>query len=142
MKRKVLLLAAVLSVGLATGCVERRYVITSDPPGAIVYRNGEIIGATPVDDHFIYYGKYHFTLVKDGYEPLQVDQPIPAPWYEYPLVDFFSENIYPGKVEDVRTFHYQLVPLQAVQTDQLLQQAQQLRERGRTLPQSETLPQR
>ena len=37
-----------------------------------------------MDDHFVYYGNYHFTLIKDGYETLQVDQDIPAPFYEYP----------------------------------------------------------
>src|SRR5581483_5232398 len=62
--RCVWLCVAALCAGALTGCVERRYVITSDPPGAIVYCNGRQIGATPVDDHFIYYGKYDFTLVK------------------------------------------------------------------------------
>src|SRR5438045_3581884 len=66
---------------LVSGCVERRYVVTSDPPGALVYKNGQPIGTTPVDDTFVYYGKYHFTLVKDGYETLQVDENFSAPWY-------------------------------------------------------------
>ena len=84
MKRTWGLGAAVIVAACSTGCVEQRYVIYSDPPGAMVYRNGDPIGYTPVDDTFVYYGKYHFTLVKDGYETLQVDQDIPAPWYEFP----------------------------------------------------------
>src|SRR5947209_14074171 len=77
-----------LTLGLLTGCVERRYVITSDPPGAVVLRNGQPIGATPVDDYFVYYGKYNFTLIKEGYETLPVVQNIPTPWYESFGVDF------------------------------------------------------
>src|SRR5262245_3283745 len=100
---------ALLSSGVA-GCVERRYVIESDPPGALVLVNGTPLGATPVDGHFVYYGNYTFTLIKDGYETLHVDQRIRAPWFEYPGADFVSENVYPGKLEDVRRFRYALQP--------------------------------
>ena len=51
-----------------TGCVDRRFVVTTDPPGALVLRNNAPIGFAPADDHFTYYGNYHFTLIKDGYE--------------------------------------------------------------------------
>ena len=126
-----LLIAAALTAG---GCVERRFVIESDPPGALVYVNGQPLGSTPVDGHFIYYGNYEFTLVKDGYETLHVDQRIRAPWYQYPLVDFVSENVYPGKLEDVRRFRYAMQPATQVNTQQLMQQAEALRNRGRSLP--------
>lgn len=120
-------------LGLGTGCVERRYVITSDPPGAIVYRNGQYLGATPVDDHFTYYGKYHFMIVKPGFETLQVDQEIPTPWYQWVPIDFVSENLVPWKVTDRREFHYQLQPRKVVNTNELLNQAQNLRNRGWSL---------
>src|SRR5213082_203874 len=94
---------ALAALGLG-GCVERRYVIESDPPGALVLVNGQPLGTTPVDGHFVYYGNYAFTLIKDGYETLHVDQRINSPWYQYPPLDFASENIYPGKLEDVRQF--------------------------------------
>src|SRR5438046_2918895 len=106
-----------------SGCVERRYVITSDPPGAIVIRNGQPLGATPVDDHFIYYGKYDFALVKEGYETLHVEQVIPTPWYEYFPLDFISENLVPYPILDRREFHYQLMPRKVVNSDKLLQDA-------------------
>jgi hypothetical protein len=113
-----------------TGCVDRRYVIESNPPGAVVYRNGQQIGATPVDDHFIYYGDYEFVLVKEGYETLKVKQHIPAPWYEWFPIDFFSENIWPHRTIDVRRFRYDMQPLPAVRTDVLIDEAQKLRNRG------------
>src|SRR5262245_19788812 len=83
--RKIVALCALIVAG-QFGCVERRFVIESDPPGAVVFVNGQPLGSTPVDGHFIYYGNYDFSLVEDGYETLHVDQRIRAPWYQYPLV--------------------------------------------------------
>jgi hypothetical protein len=123
--------ALLVCASQATGCVERRYVINSQPQGALVYRStGEYIGATPVDDYFVYYGKHEFILVKEGFEPLRVVQDIPAPWYEFPGIDFISENLNPFKVRDVRTFCYALQPAQAVRPDDLFNKASQLRVRG------------
>ena len=133
MTRRAVLLLAVLAGGGPSGCVERRYFIESDPPGALVLVNGQPLGVTPVDGAFLYNGNYNFTLVKDGYETLQVKQEIPAKFYEYVPIDFFSENVYPGKVEDVRRLRYSLTPLTLVPTPDLLQQADQLRNRGRAV---------
>ena len=133
MTRTACWMGVLLAVGLLTGCVERKYVITSDPPGAIVYRNGQYLGATPVDDHFVYFGKYHFTLVRDGYETLQVDEPIPTPWYEWPGLDFFSETAWPFTVKDEHRFHYQMQPMQLPRTDEVLEHAEQLRAKGKLL---------
>src|SRR5947209_701596 len=99
--RWTLLLALILVI-LPTGCVTRRYVITSDPPGALVYRDGQPIGATPVEAPFIYYGKYRFQLVKDGYQTLDVEPELCAPWYEWPGLDFISENINPYPLRDIQ----------------------------------------
>lgn len=127
-------LSVLALAGLAqTGCVERRFVIVTDPPGAVVERNGQLLGATPADDHFIYYGKYQFKIVKPGYETLQVVQNIPTPWYEIPGIDFFSENIWPFTIVDRREFHYQLLPLLQPQTNDLLREADNLRNRGKTI---------
>jgi hypothetical protein len=120
---------AICAAGLA-GCVERRYVITTDPPGAVVLRNGQPLGPTPVDDHFVYYGNYNYTIIKEGFETLQVEQRIPSPWYEYPPLDFISENLVPWPIIDVRRFHFKLEPRRIVNTDQLLKDAQNLRNRG------------
>ena len=125
-----------------TGCVERRFVVTTDPPGALVVRNNAPIGFAPADDHFTYYGNYHFTLVKDGFETQQVDQNIPAPWYEYPPFDFFAENLLPWHIIDVRRFYYQMQPRQLPKEDEIRAHAQELRDRGRivTPPPEESPP--
>ncbi|HZY84784.1 MAG TPA: PEGA domain-containing protein [Gemmataceae bacterium] len=122
-----------LAGGLSAGCVERRYTIYSDPPGAVVYRNGQQLGPTPVDDSFVYYGKYHFVLVKEGYETLVVEQNISTPWYEYPPLDFVSESLVGSKIRDVRTFTYTMQPLQAPRHDEVLQRGTTLRDRGKTI---------
>jgi hypothetical protein len=118
---------------LASGCVERRYVITTEPPGAKVLRNGQDLGTAPADDHFVYYGNYHFTLIKDGYEIQQIDQNIPTPWYEYPVLDFFSENIIPWKIRDVHRFHYTMQPVQNPNIKDVLDKAEKLQNHGRSL---------
>ena len=133
MRRIALAWAALAAAALPAGCVEQRYVVTSDPPGAAVYRNGVLLGAAPVDDHFVYYGKYHFVLVKEGYETLVVDQNISTPWYEYPPLDFVAESLVPCKFRDVRTFTYAMQPLQAPRHDEVLQRGTTLRDRGKAI---------
>ena len=130
----------------STGCVERRFVVTSDPPGALVYRNGVPLGPAPVDDFFVYYGDYDIMLVKDGYETLRAKVKINAPWYEYPPLDFVAENLFPYTIRDIREggqFHFQLQPLQAVRPDDVLKRANDLRGQGRQLgvqPEGEVPP--
>jgi hypothetical protein len=130
-------LLAALTAGLLTGCVERRMVITSDPPADLVLINNQPIGPAPADYSFVYYGTYKITLIKEGYQTLVFDQEVRTPWYERIPLDFVVENLWPRHIEDVRPFHYQLCPLEAVQIDPLLNQAEMLRGRGRALPQSE-----
>jgi hypothetical protein len=133
-------LGMAICAGLLTGCVERRYVINSEPQGATVLRDGEYIGVTPADDHFVYYGKRKFTIIKDGYETLQVEQNIPAPWYEYPPLDFISENLNPFPIEDRREFNFTLQPRKVGDTKELLNNAQNLRNRGLSLGGGSALP--
>ena len=133
-RRLAALLAAPLALVLLAGCVERRMVITTEPFGAVVYdENNQPIGATPADRPFTYYGKYRFTIVKDGYETMVVEQQVKSPWYEYFPLDFVSENLIPWTIRDVRRFHFRLCPAQVTPPEQVLQQATPLRERGKTI---------
>jgi hypothetical protein len=140
MKRTVRVVGVLLTAVAMTGCVERRFVIESTPPGAQVLRDGRPIGFTPCDDFFVYYGTYHFTLVKDGYETLNVFPEIKAPWYEYPPLDFIVENLLPFKIRDVRRLHFQMEPKQAVRTDEVLDRATGLREQGKTIGEPKAPP--
>ena len=112
---------------ILSGCVQRRLTIASNPPGAVVKVDDVEIGRTPVSTAFTYYGTRKIQLAKAGYETLTVLQPVPAPWYQWPGIDFVSEHFAPGKINDDRLFNYDLEPAQSVPTDQLLQRAQELR---------------
>ncbi len=138
MRRNAVIVA--IAVSLATGCVERRFVVNSEPPGALVLKNGKPIGYAPGDDHFVYYGNYHFTLIKPGYATLQVDQNIPSPWYEIPPLDLISEIFWPWHIEDVRQFTYQLQPVPGTTPQEILDRGQALRNRGQTVGTPPTTP--
>src|SRR6516164_6523474 len=86
------LLGACVALGLA-GCVERRFLIESDPPGAFVYKDGQFLGATPVDVSYLYYGKYEFMLVKDGFETLHANCTSTPVARDRTGVDVFCANL-------------------------------------------------
>jgi hypothetical protein len=133
MKRTAWLALALVVAGLQAGCVTRRVMITSDPPGAIVYRNGQPLGPTPVEESFVYYGRYQYRLVLDGYQPVDVEKNFDVPWYEYPGLDFIFENLVPFSFRDVQQLHVQMVALQPVRPDDVRAAAENLRQRGKTI---------
>jgi hypothetical protein len=128
-----------VALSLLVGCVERRFIIYSQTPdqaGAAVYDPlNNFIGFTPVDLPFTYYGKYRFRVVKDGYETLNYEYNAKAPWYEWPGLDFISENLWPFPVRDIRYVPVHLQPLQPLSPDALIQQGSILRERGHQIAQ-------
>jgi hypothetical protein len=118
----------------SAGCVERRFVITTEPFGATVYDPSNVnIGMAPADKSFVYYGNYRFTLVKDGYQTKVVEERIRAPWYAWPGFDFVSENLLPFTVRDIRRLHYKLDPVEPVSPDTVLKDGNQIRQRGQTI---------
>jgi PEGA domain len=127
----LLLLAA---VSVFSGCVERRYTVRTDPPGAIVIVNGEAIGPSPASKSFVYYGDREITLMLDGYETKTVMQPIKAPWWDNLLTEFFTENLVPVSLRDEREFKYQLTPAQSPPLADLRDRAEALRSEARVLP--------
>jgi hypothetical protein len=133
------LIAALVCLA-ATGCVERRLTIRTNPPGALLYVDDYEIGTTPVSTSVTYYGTRKIRLVKDGYETLTTMQWIPPPWYEYFPMDFVAENFVPGQICDQRTLDFQLKPQTIVPTDQLLARAEALRRGIQTVPGSRPPP--
>jgi hypothetical protein len=131
--KRIAWLTALLTISSTVGCVERRFTVYSEPPGALVYINDRYLGMTPQDGYLTYYGKQQFKLEKEGYETLTVVQDYPAPWYEFPGIDFVTENIWPFKVRDVRRFCYTMVPLQSIPPDDVRARAEELRARGQNI---------
>ena len=116
----------------STGCVERRYTIRSNPPGALVYVNGEEIGTTPVSRSFTYYGDRDITLIQDGFETQRVTQPVKAPWWDNLFTEFFSENLIPWTIRDERELNFDMLPVQNAPVGDLMGRAEQLRNEGKS----------
>ena len=127
-------LAALLAIAGLGGCVERRYTIRSEPPGALVIVNSEEKGITPVSSSYTFYGKRSVRVVKDGYQTLEIVQDFEAPWYDNSLTEFFTENFIPYTFRDERTFTYKLQPEEPTEPNKLLSNAESLRAEARTIP--------
>lgn len=146
----LLLVAACLAT---TGCVQRRLTVRSNPPGAMVYIDDYPIGPTPVSTAYVYYGTRKIRLEKPGFEILTVMHEFPPPVYNYPVVDFFSENVIPWEIRDERVVDYQLQPQVIEPTQRYLERADELRSATRAsssnvapssyapVPPAEALPQ-
>ena len=120
---------ALLAAGL-TGCVERRFLVESNPAGATVLVNGEFKGTTPVSVPFLYYGKYDITLVRDGYETKTYSAMIRRPWFEYFPLDFFAEVLYPTHIQDDRRLQFDLSAISQPRTEDVLNRANGIRQRA------------
>jgi hypothetical protein len=123
-----------------TGCVERRFIVESNPPAAAVYKDGQFMGATPVEIPFQYYGKHEFDLIKEGYETRKFQVQTRAPWFQWFPLDFFSENVWPGHIQDNRRLQFELEPQMQPRTEDVLNEARTLRERGQALPAPRSAP--
>ena len=125
------LVACFLDISQGEARVRRRLTITSNPPGAVVFVDDREIGVTPVSTSFTYYGTRKIQLVMEGFETLTVKRTFSRPWYQWPVVDFVAENMVGRELRDERIVDFRMVPQRIVPSDQLLQRAQQLRDRSR-----------
>jgi hypothetical protein len=133
--------SALLILMIATGCVERRFVIETNVPGAQVAVNNVPVGPGPADARWEYPGRYEFRAVAQGYQPARQIEHVKARWWDYPPFDFVLETLWPFHIEDVRRFRLDLVPATQVRSDELLDQANDLRNQASQLPPS-TVPDR
>ncbi len=125
------LLAAAVLVS-ATGCnsTHRRLTIDSQPPGALVLVDGERVGFTPASISYDYYATRRITLVKDGFETQSFLQPVAAPWWQRPPLNFVTDNLWPVQIEDRRIVRRKLLPKVLPPTEDVLIRADELRGRS------------
>jgi hypothetical protein len=128
----IVLFSAVMAA--ICGCVERRYTVRTDPPGAQVIVNGESLGPAPASHNYYYYGDREITLVLDGYETKTLIQPINAPWWDNYLTEFFSENLVPWVIRDEREFTFKLEPARSPTQEEVQGRAEALRSEAQVLP--------
>ncbi|WP_233216549.1 PEGA domain-containing protein [Blastopirellula marina] len=120
-------LALLVTVLITSGCVRRRFTVRTNPPGAVLYVDNQEIGVTPVATGYTYYGTREIRLEKDGYEPVVQLHQFKTPWYEYPGLDFISENIVPWEIRDQRDLEFEMVPRRIIPPEELRARAEQLR---------------
>jgi len=109
-----------------TGCTSRTLVIRSTPPGASVTMDGKLLGETPLETPFTWYGTRDFLLIKRGpsLDEFAVDPTIDRHAYrlhqlvelkrpisQTPGVDLFSDLLFPGDIEDRRELDFVLEPV-------------------------------
>ncbi len=113
------------------GCVERTITIRSNPPGALVTVNDVEQGRTPVTFPFTWYGKYRVLLEHPQYENLDTTKGISAPIYQWFGIDFVCEVLLPFKFHDHRDWSFTLNSRQPVDTEQLIDRAQDFRQQAK-----------
>ncbi len=126
--------ALALAALLFSCAAERSLRVTSDPPGADVWLDGELVGTTPVDVEFFHYGRRHivYRLADHGTATLRLD--IEPPWYARFPADIFTEVLLPIGWEDRHSVHAVLLPGEEMMTiptlRSVLDRAEALRRAG------------
>lgn len=132
--RKFLLALTLLFLLFLNGCVERLITVKTEPSGAILWLNGEEVGATPVTVPFTWYGAYDVVIRKDGYETLKTAQDAHAPFYQWPGIDFVSECLLPFTITDHHQWEFELTTHAPVESQELIDRAKSLRDETLATP--------
>ncbi len=127
-RRLRLLTLLLLSVMPLAGCVRRRMTVRSNPVGARGYVDDRQIGITPFSTEFTYYGTRKIHMERDGMKSVTVERTFHAPWYQWPVIDFFAETLWPWEVRDEREVVVQMEPQAAADPQQLLGRASAMRD--------------
>lgn len=117
-----------LSIGImAPGCVRRRLTVRTNPPGASVYVDKQMIGTSPASTYVTYYGTREIEVVADGYRTERILRTFTPPWYQIPPLDFISESLWPREVRDERVVDITMIPSQREAPEIVLARAEGLR---------------
>lgn len=119
-------LVIAVSALMLAGCVKRTVLVTSTPPGALVYLNDREVGRTPVEVEFTYYGRYDVRLVADGFEPIQTYADANPPLWDMAGPDLLAE-VAPLDLRSRTAWHFDLQPVDN-DPDALADRARSLRD--------------
>lgn len=110
-----------------SGCVRRRMTVRTNPPGAMVSVDNQVIGASPAATPFVYYGTREFRIEADGFRTETIRRKFKPPWYQWPGIDFFAETLWPGELRDERIIDVTLVPKTIPEPQEVIARADGLR---------------
>ena len=102
------LVALALLLLLVPSCVSRKLFIRSDPPGARVLLDGDVVGTTPYEADFLSYGTRAIELELAGHRRLIDEMELERPWWQYPPFDVATDLIIPWTIESHFTFDFSL----------------------------------
>ena len=102
--------------------------VRTNPPGAMVSVDNQVIGASPASTPFVYYGTREIRVEADGYRTETIRRKIKPPWYQFPGIDFIAETLYPGELRDERIIDVMLVPKVIPPAEEVIQRADALRQ--------------
>jgi hypothetical protein len=101
---------ALLALSLSACRTRRTLSVESNPPGAVVRFDDEVIGVTPVEHEFLHYGKRRVTLYLPGYRTWSKAIEFEPPWYgRFPL-DILTQVLIPLGLDDDHPVEVDLVP--------------------------------
>ena len=126
-KKISIILIGGLFLASLSGCVQRRFIIRSQPEGAAVTIDRLPVGLTPLSVPWTHNGTREIQLEKNGYETIKVQQRFPPTWYERFPISFLTENFWPQELRDERLMEFQMEPKTQVQESLLLNRANDLR---------------
>lgn len=107
--RTITALVALLLL-VSTGCVRRRLTVRTNPPGAVVTVDNQVIGTSPAATPFVYYGTREIRIEADNYRTETIRRRLNPPWYQWPGIDFVAETLWPGEFRDEQVIDIELVP--------------------------------
>ncbi len=110
------LAATCVALSVLPGCVERKLIVRSDPPGAVVLLDNRIVGTTPFETSFVHYGG---RVVEVRWDPFEQDWDdrfatareerfLAPPVYQWFPLDFVFEYLNPFTITDERLFEFDL----------------------------------
>ena len=107
------------------GCVKRTVLVTTNPPGALVWVNDREIGRTPVSFPFTFHGEYDLRVERAGNEPIMTAAWTDKPIWDAPFVDLVAE-LAPVELHAETVWHFDLAPPNN-NPEQLIERANKLR---------------
>ncbi len=122
------LLPAALLLAASPGCVRKTFAVRTDPPGAIVYVDGEEIGRSPIHNvHWFFDGTREIAVAKEGYLTERRMVRMRASWFSWFPFDIISELIVPWDIYDRRYYYFALKPVDHIEETTLLRHAAETR---------------
>ncbi|MEZ6003459.1 MAG: PEGA domain-containing protein [Planctomycetota bacterium] len=104
-------LCAASLLALLAACTPHRYLsVTSEPSGALVRLDENVIGTTPLEYPFEHYGHRRLSLYLPGYQSYSQPIYLREPWHARFPIDIFTEVLIPMGLTYRKDFHAALVP--------------------------------